>query len=698
MDEKRAEKIREWRESLLQLSDDQFFELMRIYLGGIQTPFNKQKLIERLSAFLRKDENLQTIFLLLDEHDKKIASAVHLMKSATIEKLSEFFDGSISFIELCERVSNLEERLVLFKSKNEKIKMNPHVDTLFSDSFCRSTLLEEGKIQTELSEKKENAHFFLSKELLASFIAFVRANPELCKIDGSFKKKTETEMKGIFGEDFLKPLLFVKDALENLGIFLILDDGRHLIDKIRLDSFAKLPFSHCLSYLSANISSRVTLGNLGMQGGLLLSVSQSIPKGGYSRSNLIKCAWLLSFLNAEENGGMGRKSRFSQILARYEKEISTFSLENDTAYISRLIDGAISLGFFSPLGTDKNGEAIFDANPAVFASISQEEKNAPLISVDSAFSVTVFPGLSLSKLISLSEFLEIVHFDTAAIFALTKKSALNAFDLSVCAKEIENRLFELSANPVPQVLSFRLLEWQNEYESATLYSGIVLCVKESEAFRFEENPKLKNRIAKKIASGVYLLDVADEAEAKKILEESGAKSVGNVKKAKKTREEVPFPPIFLRKFEPADELSASKQSAEKSTFHLEKMRSALEKMPLSREEKEVLLFRINRRTILCEEQLRSDSVKFLSLEASGMDFIGKVHIIEQSVGKKIPVELSFKNPPPNGLLVTGYPVSVEKKDADALVMLRLVGTSAVKLYSISQANRVRQVYGSKFQP
>ena len=61
----RAQAVLAWRESLLTMNDTHFFELLRMYLGEIKTPFNKQKLIEELSAFLRKDENVNVIVSLL---------------------------------------------------------------------------------------------------------------------------------------------------------------------------------------------------------------------------------------------------------------------------------------------------------------------------------------------------------------------------------------------------------------------------------------------------------------------------------------------------------------------------------------------------------------------------------------------------------------------------------------------------------
>ena len=50
----KVQKIIQWRESFCTLPDKFFFELVRIYLGEVKTPYNKQKLAEEIGAFLRK--------------------------------------------------------------------------------------------------------------------------------------------------------------------------------------------------------------------------------------------------------------------------------------------------------------------------------------------------------------------------------------------------------------------------------------------------------------------------------------------------------------------------------------------------------------------------------------------------------------------------------------------------------------------
>ncbi|MBR4464237.1 MAG: hypothetical protein IKS40_06450, partial [Treponema sp.] len=125
--------IIKWRESFATLPDTHFFELVRMYLGEVHTPYNKPKLIEELGAFLRREEHRRTLVSLLSESDVQLICAVHFIQNATIEKVAAFFAGEYSFAAVYERLLNLEERLILYrhsdaKGENTVISVNPMLD------------------------------------------------------------------------------------------------------------------------------------------------------------------------------------------------------------------------------------------------------------------------------------------------------------------------------------------------------------------------------------------------------------------------------------------------------------------------------------------------------------------------------------------------------------------------------------------
>ena len=150
----RAQAVLAWRESLITLNDTHFFELLRMYLGEIKTPYNKQKLIEDLSAFLRKDENAQMIVRLLSPNDILILSAIKILNLPTQEKLSQFFSTDFSFAELYERLLNLEERLLIYrKTENKQIRfvLNPLLEPKIEPLLSVSVLMPSGQSDTVLS-------------------------------------------------------------------------------------------------------------------------------------------------------------------------------------------------------------------------------------------------------------------------------------------------------------------------------------------------------------------------------------------------------------------------------------------------------------------------------------------------------------------------------------------------------------------
>ena len=88
-------------------------------------------------------------------------------------------------------------------------------------------------------------------------------------------------------------------------------------------------------------------------------------------------------------------------------------------------------------------------------------------------------------------------------------------------------------------------------------------------------------------------------------------------------------------------------------------------------------------------QLRADSVKYERIEAGGMDFSGKLHIVEGSISNNSLVELHFED-----RIIVGLPLSVTKTANDATVLIEVLPEHDEKILSISQAKFVKRIRGS----
>ena len=83
--------VQDWTNCISSLPDSRFFEIMRLYLGEIETPYNKQRLIEQLAGFIKNKANSDSMIALLDEYDIKLLTALAFIPNATQETLIEFF-------------------------------------------------------------------------------------------------------------------------------------------------------------------------------------------------------------------------------------------------------------------------------------------------------------------------------------------------------------------------------------------------------------------------------------------------------------------------------------------------------------------------------------------------------------------------------------------------------------------------------
>ena len=109
--------IADWKEAFSSLPDKQFFNTVRLYLGEIKTPYNKQRLSEQLAAFIRREENLSSMLTLLDSFDIKVLTAISLIPNATQESLADFFHGESTVTEIYAEIINLTERLLIYRPR-----------------------------------------------------------------------------------------------------------------------------------------------------------------------------------------------------------------------------------------------------------------------------------------------------------------------------------------------------------------------------------------------------------------------------------------------------------------------------------------------------------------------------------------------------------------------------------------------------
>lgn len=688
----KVQKIIDWRESFSILPDDYFFEIVRMYLGEVKTPYNKQKLIEELGAFIRKDENRRNIIALLDSSDIKLLSAVWMLPSCDEKKLESFLEPQFSLAAVYERVANLSERLVLYrvadkKSGNVQIKINPLLEDELSSMLGMNALVSSSENFTP----SDSESFALSNEFFAVLVSYLVTNKKLCRSDGALKKHSAEELKNIFGSDRTAVIETLVRSMTNLSLLADSDSGLEIKWNV-LSQFAGLSFQNRIAYLCAAVT-RFSRRTLIMYVQLLTDALYSVQKKYVSRADLKKIIFVLK----EKTGGheLFGAGRVSELLRRAQSLQDDTSL-SDSGISDLIIDNAVEFGVLEVAGKNEQGEKLFKVSEQFINPQQSEGESVQPLSVDAAFSVSVMPGASLTQLLELVKFADAVQFDTVSAFTVSRSSVMRGFGLGMNAEKIISVLQKMSPYPVPQNLCVSVEEWYSSFNSAGLYKGYILRIPPESEKAVLKNPNFAPFVRETIAPGIILLDFDCDETACRIIQKAGLDFVSGIKSEPQKQDPAGFSEIYCGGSY-TDIFSAQKasqtSSANSAALVIEQLKEVLSSMKMSAEQKECLLERIERRVIVNPVQLRAESVRFEVLEAGGMDYTGKIHVIESAVQGGSLLEIELEDSP---VPLIGRPVHLNKISGGAELYLATTASDEPLVISVSAAVRVKKIRGSAF--
>ncbi|MDR1747492.1 MAG: hypothetical protein LBR47_00350 [Spirochaetaceae bacterium] len=722
------ERILKWREALTTLPDHHFFELMRMYLGEIRTPFNKQKLIEELGAFLHRPENREALIRLLDDMDLLVLAAVRALSVPTQEKLVKLFSGTFPFAVLYERLLNMEERLILFRIREDGesvFHINPYI---FDDvePYTGISLLLPVTAPPDSGPLRFSSPF-PDDLTLGSLLPFFMHTKDAVKNDGVLKKRIGTVIRDVFPsllESQDVPRLI--DSLKNL--LLLRQQQFSLVPDIgRWYSFAGVSPRDRYLYLAAAACGHGTREALVQNARLILDIVFSLPEtGGFTESALYRSAFIQRerWSPRDHTGRPFRQGRFAALLEKEallgepaSKEMTSLeagavpgSGGGNPAEGDLLVENAIAFGLIVKRGDLYYRNPFFTAGAGGTPESVPAESAPGYLHVDGGFSVTIFPGLPLGALLDVLVFLEVLSVDTAGRFELTKRSCLSGFDCGFTPDEIISRLEKKSSHSLPQNIVFSINEWYTGFTAVSLYHGYVVQAEESRRVVIENSGLIAPRIRKILAPGIYLLDFASHEEAVAAFRMAGIDSLGTVNSAL-PQEGVPgrgsagiLPPLPVRSFAGVDpEPVPRKPGGEEIISSLYR---AVDAMKLPGDQAEALRSRISRKVVLSPVQLRPESVRFEQVEAGGMDFLGKVRVVEHAIASASLVELSYddnsrdgnpRDSNPGRRVLLGSPVKIEKREGDSFLKLITEPEGRSENVSIGKASTVKRIRGSVFK-
>ncbi len=699
--------ISRWQEAIASLPDKQFFNTMRLYLGEIKTPYNKQRLTEQLASFIRREENLKSILTLMDSFDVEILTALSLIPKASQETLIQFFRGAYTITELYAEIINLTERLLIYTDKDkltgkEFIAINP----LLRDSLTSylDTKIIFPDFQTATISIDDI--FTISPNFLSAFLSYIKVRGISCKSDGTIKKNDKNRLAEIFpGKENLLQLLMT--AFVNLSLVTESDKG-YTLEAPRVKAFAALTEPQQYALLCAASVSRFSRDGLKKEAQLLLDCLTSIPESGFTRSAILRLAFLAGTYT-QDGSAVARKTRFSMILEEARQEAGNDPSQN-AELLDRMIDCAMELGLLQKVGKTEDGEELYKAsqtmieyshNPQSQSGVEGIETTG-ILNIDSTFTVTLLPGLQLKQLLPLTDFMMIKKCEVVTEFEITRQSAASGFDTGWNPDSIFECISNYTNYQIPQNLKINITEWYNSYSSAMLYYGYVLKVRDNNIALAEKNPNIKKYIKEKLADGIYLLSIPVGQSISDFISESSLDFLGDVKSSETKSEFSSFP--LLRDGHKIGVLATGihkagadgeikKTSVSEADKLLKKLKGSLAAQDMAKQLKESLSHRISSRLILSENQLKTAAVRTEILEADGMDFSGKVHLIEAAVKDEDMMELQLPNADGKGdfFTIVGHPLGISKQPGEAVMRFEIEPTKEIENFLVSRITHLRRL-------
>lgn len=123
------------------------------------------------------------------------------------------------------------------------------------------------------------------------------------------------------------------------------------------------------------------------------------------------------------------------------------------------------------------------------------------------------------------------------------------------------------------------------------------------------------------------------------------------------------------------------------------MKQSLAKTDMDQHQKESLNHRISSRLILSEEQLLKASIRSEILEADGMDFSGKIHLIEAAIKENDMLEMQFPDSKTLGKFFTivGQALGISRQPGEAVLRFQVEPTKEIENFLVSRITHLRRI-------
>jgi hypothetical protein len=606
-----------WRSCLALQSDDLFLDICRLHLGKIKTPYNKQALIDRLDAYLGRQEIQQMIIQSLDSDDRMLISLILLMDNPNQDDLISC-SFSKQTLEVQHLLYNLQERLLIF-FYNSQVLIAPQLKEIFQQKvFHLSSLFPFIE-----SSKTDAPRLWFNEAFIAVLMSFVSAHGELFKNDGDLKKSAEKELSDIF------PSLEQSQWLAGLRALMMTgmaeeDEGRLVLVYSRIDQFCALSLKQRLHILWASASALRS------------------PFENHCQF----LAELIGFMPLHKAFEKHHMLGIMMVLKVKHELIESSEELFDALFALRLIH-EVQEGYFSLHPTIKIQENLI--NP-----------NENTLSVSPDFIISAEPHCNLDTLYPLCCSLKPIRFDQISQFKISKESIIRWYDKEDSLESFAESLKEVSSKEIPTNIQSSIKSWEKDFSSLRIYQGTVLTVSPDRVAFIVHIPEIAEAIIRKLGEGIFLMRKHGEWKA----------ALQRISPLPEFHEPINS---VQRKGDFPQSISYKSNLDWTSSFYSEPEKVPEDvKAEISRikdsSTKEELHLRMINKLLLRKNQLLSLKVQGVKEEARGLDSAGKLVLVEAALknGRDL---IEIQELGPNNDFITSLikPISLHKTGTDILL-------------------------------
>ena len=700
----------DWSDALLTSGTEALLGAVRNYLGPIKTPYDKHDLVAGLAAFLNRAETKEALLSMLDPLDIRILGSSLLLGSVPEQSLKDLFVGEMPLFELGVRISNLFDRLLLFRYQaggRRLVAVNPLLEDEVRARALDPDLFFGPTARSVPGVPGGPVPGVVDARAAVALFCFLFHAPLSIRKGGGLTKRAAERVASLFPELSAAGEGRVGAIARALSVSGILRVGEQEELRVDREAFATLlaewgydlPFflAACLAVEASGQKDtrlpeharRSVIGSLAVA---LAIAMESLPEGV-----------------ALPRGGL---ARWLRIAAR-----GVFQASHPAA-----VDPAVAFEALEVFGmlTAHKGRFVpaMPRRPEQGAESGLGSGTGTLVA-EGSHALHLMPEASLEERLFVGCVARPVSAGMVWSFEVERDTVRRAFAAGLSASVIKSRFESLAGSALPQSFAFSLSAWEEEYRSLRLYHGFALVADERQRLVVERSVALAKMDAERLAPGVYFLSASTYDAVIAALAAAGLDAPPLIQATVPRHdrhgegERPGFLPVAAVAAETAGQdarrrISASRDLLGPGLFarrvpgpdpelRLASLRGILASSKRTEEERRELADRIERRLVLTERQIAQSDPRPDRLEAGGLDYLGKVRVVEHALrapGDRL--EILYRLPGEEPVRAILRPVRLDKNEKGLVLEAEDLGTGGPARVPLGAVSTVRRVRASLF--